>query len=95
MAMYLAARFAAAQTGAAAFEQVVGEEGDVGADFLGVDGGFGGFYGGGDGGLGEEGRGEERGREDEGKLVQSNSLGIEISLRGVGSGWAPDGSWVR
>ena len=34
---------AAAEAGAAAFEEIVGEELDVGADFFGVDGGFGGF----------------------------------------------------
>ncbi len=35
--------FAAAEAGAAAFEEIVGEELDVGADLFGVDGGLGGF----------------------------------------------------
>ncbi len=50
---------AAAEAGAAAFEEVVGEELDVGADVFGVDGGFGGFDGGRDV-LRERGDGEEQ-----------------------------------
>ncbi len=37
--------FAAAEAGAAAFEEIVGEELDVGTDFFTFDGGLGGFDG--------------------------------------------------
>ena len=63
---------AAAEAGAASFEEIVGEELDVGADLFGVDGGFCGFDGRRDGldiGLGKEGgeRGERAsGRADAG-----------------------------
>src|ERR1035438_2891090 len=66
---------ASADAGAAAFEKIVGEEADVGANFFGVDGGFGGLDGGGDGGLGEEGGDEEGGGEEEVKLGQEDSFG--------------------
>jgi hypothetical protein len=39
----LGGKFAAAESGAASFEEIVGEELDVGADFFRVDGGFCGF----------------------------------------------------
>src|SRR6266851_2036384 len=50
---------AAAQAGAASFEEIVGEELDVGADLFGVDGGFGCFD------CGRDGLGEGAGRDDE------------------------------
>ena len=73
---------ASADAGAAAFEEIVGEELDVGADPFGVDGGFGGFDGGWDGGLGEERGGEEGGGEEEVKLVQRELLeSVDLSVQ--------------
>ena len=54
---------AAAEAGAASFEEIVGEELDVGADLFGVDGGFGGFDGGRDGLLGLSAGGGENEEE--------------------------------
>jgi hypothetical protein len=80
---------AAAEAGAAAFEEIVGEELDVGADLFGINGSFGSFDGGRDllgecaGCDGEERYGEDDGRADAGLDAGQGWVLLKASLVGT------------